>query len=177
MAEGDLSTAIRVAHTLKSVAGTLGAATLQGRAAALEAALRAGQAGADGLAQALAEAVDALMQSLRRWAAEQGVGHELGDADTVTPISSTTNEATAWDRAQWLARWAQVRTLLSEMDPEAAELAARLHQQGKRQGAPDDLVSASLRLCQHAKRFEFDEALPWLDRVVDMSAGWPGPAP
>ncbi len=177
MAEGDLGTAARVAHTLKSVAGTLGASTLQGRAAALESALRAGQPGATGLAQALAEAVDALMDSLRRWATAQGVVHELESADIENPVSGTTPQTTAWDRTQWLAQWAQLRTLLSEMDPEAAELAARLHHQGKRQGAPAELASASLRLCQHAKRFEFDDAQHWLDRVVTLSTDWPGSAP
>jgi HPt (histidine-containing phosphotransfer) domain-containing protein len=44
MAGGDMATAERIAHTLKGVAGNLGASDLQGSAAQLEAALREGAA-------------------------------------------------------------------------------------------------------------------------------------
>jgi len=54
LAAGDIATAERLAHTTKAVSGNVGATLVQDRAAALEAALRAGQ-GASQAAPLLAE--------------------------------------------------------------------------------------------------------------------------
>jgi len=62
MASDDRETAQRLAHTLKGLAGTIGATALQGEAADLEAAIRRGQAG--GPMNARLSAVGTLMRSL-----------------------------------------------------------------------------------------------------------------
>ena len=168
MAQNDLVTAQRLAHTLKSVAGTLCALTLQGRAAALESALRAGQPGAE-QARALGEAVDTLMRDLREWAHRQAPASAATLVCPPTTQLSATPHAVAWSPQRWDEQLSRLRLLLIEMDPEAAEGAAALQHQAAFQGRPPEVLTALLALREHAARFDFDAALQALDHLCATS--------
>jgi two-component system sensor histidine kinase/response regulator len=110
---GDLATAERIAHTLKGVAGNLGATDLQASAAQLETALRTGAQAAD-LAQALDHTAAAL----------QGLILQLKAAPGLVPVSGP-DRATALtveDRAIAQQVVEQIRQMLQEDDAAALDL-------------------------------------------------------
>jgi PAS domain S-box-containing protein len=132
---GDLPTAQRLAHTLKGVAGTLGAVALQQQAAALESALRAGQARqATELAIALAGTLQPLMEGL-----QQGL-EELNEP--LASASSTAVSAAALD---------DLDRLLAELDPDAVQRAEDMVPPGEDLPGWEPVI-------ERIRQFDFDGA-------------------
>jgi CheY-like chemotaxis protein len=152
---GDLATASRLAHTLKGVAGTLGAQDLQASAAALEDALRQGDVTAR-IVRGIGDATDELMQGLDAW-----LGSDPQAAQAHRLLSGPPQAAgvdAAWDDATLRGHLMRLHELLEQMDAESVELASTvLDQLHCRQAAPEHLAAARA-LSAHAARFEFDAA-------------------
>ena len=108
----DWATAERLAHTLKGTAGTIGAATLQGDAAALETALRERQAREviEALMVAPAAELAALVEALAAWLAP------------VAAVPETLGEPAGVDAARLKAEVGRLAQLLGESDSEASDL-------------------------------------------------------
>jgi len=112
-AQGDVALAERLAHTLKGVAGNIGAKPVQAAAGALEKLIREHAAGAEveTARSAVAAVLDPLLVQLRT---------TLGSpaAQTPAPESASTPPV---DPEQVRAAAAQLAKLLSEFDPGAVE--------------------------------------------------------
>ncbi|MEO6856346.1 MAG: response regulator, partial [Rhodoferax sp.] len=108
VAQGDTSTAERLAHTLKGVAGNIGASPLQQAASEVELALRAGDslAAIDTLWQALHSQLTALVDPLR------------SALDSLEQVE----EATATIGADFEATYRQLHDLLQDADSDAVGL-------------------------------------------------------
>jgi signal transduction histidine kinase/DNA-binding response OmpR family regulator/HPt (histidine-containing phosphotransfer) domain-containing protein len=111
LATGERALAERVAHSLKGVAGNVGATRVQAAAARLETVIRDGSASAD-VAAATRELADVLTPVLSQLRAA------LGPAPHETPQPAITGASC--DPAQSLEAAARLTTLLSEFDPAAA---------------------------------------------------------
>jgi signal transduction histidine kinase/CheY-like chemotaxis protein/HAMP domain-containing protein len=118
LAKGDISLAERLAHTLKGVAGNIGAQPVQMAAGALEKFLRdrAATAEVDSARQQVAAALDPLIAKLRT---------TFGSPASAAPMTATSlvpvNPAQARESA------AQLNKLLSEFDPGAADFIEANH--------------------------------------------------
>jgi PAS domain S-box-containing protein len=113
MAQGDVAQAERLAHTLKGVAGNVGAKALQAAAGALEKLIR-GRAPAQEIEQAkqrVATVLDPLLGQLRA---------ALDSATPAAPVPASVPPA-AVDPAQTRDAAAQLAKLLAEFDPGAVE--------------------------------------------------------
>jgi two-component system, sensor histidine kinase and response regulator len=112
LTKGDMPLAERLAHTLKGVAGNIGAKAVQFVAGALEKLIRdQAEAGTMESAQhQLATILDPLLAQLRG---------ALGSAGVATPVPSPTTAAVDPVRAREMT--AQLARLLSEFDPGAAD--------------------------------------------------------
>ena len=110
--QGDSALAERLAHTLKGVAGNIGAKSVQAAAGDLEKAIRTKGAASEinSARQRVATALDPLVAEIQ--SALSLVAPEI-------PVESTT--ATAVDPAQAREAAAQLTKLLSEFDPGAAD--------------------------------------------------------
>ena len=112
LANGDHALAERLAHTLKGVAGNIGAAGVQSAAAALERVIR-DRSNADEVARA-SQRVGAVLAPLAT-----GIRAALGtggsDASAAVPPAAPTSAARSREAA------AQVAALLSDSDPAAGE--------------------------------------------------------
>ncbi|MEE3625147.1 response regulator [Nitrospirillum sp. BR 11752] len=140
---GDTATAERLAHTLKGVAGTIGAGDVQRAAAAVEAALRGGAAPERTVA-ILTPLLEDVAAGIERWLAEDA------PAPAAVPDS---------DPAQAAALMARLRDLLADNDPEAEELAeSNLHLLRAAMPAPraDDFI-------QSVRGFDFSRALELME--------------
>jgi two-component system sensor histidine kinase/response regulator len=105
----DPDTAERLAHTLRGVAGSIGATALQAAAGELESALRAGRPAAE--AQGLLARCTALLEPM-----VAALSAQLpGPATVVAP-------ALVFDAAQFNTVREQLARLMADSDPEAAEL-------------------------------------------------------
>jgi signal transduction histidine kinase/DNA-binding response OmpR family regulator/HAMP domain-containing protein len=111
LATGQRALAERVAHSLKGVAGNIGATQVQAAAARLETVIRDGSATAE-VAAATRELADVLTPVVSELRAA------LGPAAHETPPRVVT--AASCDPAQSLEAAARLTTLLSEFDPAAA---------------------------------------------------------
>ncbi len=138
LARGDTATAERIAHTLKGIAGNVGATGIQNEAAVVEHGIRDGrevEAGLDRLARSLAELIGYLERDL-----PPPVHHEQeepGQAATVVE---------------------RLRRLLIDNDPEAEEVMAEHLELLSRllQGQGDAFIRC-------VRAFDFDKALALLD--------------
>ncbi len=146
---GDRATAERHAHTLKGVAGSLGASALQQAAATVEQGLREGDH-EPALRQPL-QTLQALLAALVN-ALHSAMPNAAPDAPTLTPEQLQSARAVL----------AQIAELLRQDDPQAAEL-WEAH------------ASALRALCPQAARIEtaigafaFDEALALLEPVATV---------
>jgi two-component system sensor histidine kinase/response regulator len=112
-AAGDRALAERLAHTVRGVAGNIGAADVQSAAGALEKSLREGTGGqeVDARARKLAETLDPLVAALRA-AVPTTAPNDRGNAATTSPAPAATVSVVAA---------AGLRALLSELDPDAAD--------------------------------------------------------
>ncbi|HRP22854.1 MAG TPA: response regulator [Thauera sp.] len=154
LAAGDRDTATRIAHTLKSVAASIGAQPLSACAQALESACHAGAPEHD-LAP-FAAAVDAALGPVL-----QGLAH------CTTAPAALTAEPGELDGDAVLAALSQLRRLLARSDTDAVEAMARLRALTDGQDPRVD------RLAQHVTCFDFDNALRLLDAAMaDWLARW-----
>jgi two-component system, sensor histidine kinase and response regulator len=112
LAQGDAALAERLAHTLKGVAGNIGAKAVQAAAGALEKHIRdrAEPSAVESAKQQVAAALDPLIAGMKA---------EVNAPDAAPPSPATT-AATA-DPAQTRAAAAQLLKLLSEFDPGAVD--------------------------------------------------------
>jgi two-component system sensor histidine kinase/response regulator len=112
LAKGDPAVAERLAHTLKGVAGNIGAKTIQAAAGDLEKLIRdrVGAAQLEPAQQKVSAALDPLVEQLRA---------ALGPADAKTPAQPAASAPV--DPAQTREAAAQLSKLLSEFDPGAAD--------------------------------------------------------
>jgi PAS domain S-box-containing protein len=165
IAAGDGPSATREAHTLKGVAGTLGARVVQGHAANLESALRHGASpehaneGLKVLSSALEEAVRAMSALLE----SAGAGHPDGTASApkddagnapATGAPSAQSPALAAD-GELLDR---LEMLMEEDDSEAVDI-FNAHADALRAALGLDIVSA---MGEALRAFEFETALEML---------------
>ncbi|WP_096701420.1 response regulator [Magnetospirillum sp. 15-1] len=148
LAAGDAATAERLAHTLKSIAGNVGACGLQTQAASAEAAIKAG---GDAKAE-LAALEPPLLEMTGR--VERAMAPRAEAADPVVGDAG--------------AVIGQLRALLADSDAEAEELVvANLALLRSALGDRAD------RIARHVGDFDFDKALALLD---DKPAEAPAPA-
>jgi two-component system, sensor histidine kinase and response regulator len=111
LAQGDPALAERLAHTLKGVAGNIGAKPVQAAAGALEKLIRdrAGAAETEPALRQVAAALDPLLAQLRK---------SLPSLESTAPLPTSAAPA---DPAQTRAAAVQLTKLLSEFDPGAVE--------------------------------------------------------
>ena len=111
LAQGDAALAERLAHTLKGVAGNIGAKPVQAAAGVLEKLIRdrAAAAETESALRQVAAALDPLLARLR---------NSLPSPEPTVPLPTSTAPA---DPAQTRAAAAQLTKLLSEFDPGAVE--------------------------------------------------------
>jgi len=151
---GDLPTAQRLAHTLKSVGGAIGAQSLQQRAGALEAALREERLQeAPALLSALHSSLQPLMNSLQTWSA--ALSPPVGPASASQPAAVPPPQ----DPQALQRLMNELQVLLQELDPEAAERAQILASH-----FPPDQVLAQ-NVAQQARDFDFESALQSLQAL------------
>jgi two-component system sensor histidine kinase/response regulator len=112
LAQGDVALAERLAHTLKGVAGNIGAKAVQGAAGGLEKLIRAKAAAAevDAAKQQVAAVLDPLLAQM-----QAALGSPASDASALTATLATVNPAQSREAAAKLIKF------LSEFDPGAAD--------------------------------------------------------
>ena len=147
IALGDTDTATREAHTVKGLAGNIGATQLLARAGAVESALRHGPA--DDLPDALLAMGQALTLVLEQIAAAMGTP---GDA----PPSPVVNLVV--DREALAADLQNLAALLADDDSRAAKVADSITEQLRSVGQG----AAAMQLQKRISRYEFEEALETL---------------
>jgi two-component system sensor histidine kinase/response regulator len=149
LAAEDRETAERIAHTIKGVAGSLGAATVQMAAADLERALKGGASSVEALCDRLANTLSPLVAGLRATFGEPSAGAPTGNQVAIDPgmIRETV---------------VRMSRFLSEFDPAAVEC---LGSDGARFRALFDPETLS-EFEQHVAGYAFTEAQALLDRVA-----------
>ena len=154
LATGDTQTASRLSHTLKGLAGSIGAERLQDAAGALESALNQGElAVLDALLAQVAERLDEVLDAIARLAPEEAVR-----ADGPVEGDGTVDRAALAGHMQELAR------LLKEHDAEAVERIRALREQVP----AADLGKELQQLAQLIGGFEFEKALDDLNAIVSV---------
>ncbi len=151
--QDDLETAARMAHSLKGIGGTIGAASLQAAMASVEGALTEGVSGAalDELVHASSVVLNAVMDELR-------------DIQT-TAANSGVAEVTTKGRSQVPEnldeRFVEIRSRLSDYDTESENLIDDL----LRQPLNPTLKPQVEKLRSLASRYEYEAAVDWLDKL------------
>jgi HPt (histidine-containing phosphotransfer) domain-containing protein len=145
----DRATAERMAHTIKGVAGSLGAGAVQAAAAELERAVKEGSSAAGALCDNLATMLSPLVAGLRV---------ALGEPPSV---KASENQA-AIDPAMIRETVVRMTRFLSEFDPAAVEC---LGSDGARFRALFDPATLS-EFEQHVAGYAFTEAQALLDRAA-----------
>ena len=148
LARGEKDTAQRLAHTIKGLAGTIGAGELNKTAAMLESALKSGHGGDDygGLIDGLEQAITPVLEGLARLGSgreETKPLVEAADRDTINGLLD------------------ELAVLLEDMDPESEDKAVEL------QTALGGTVDRALvkDLVRRVSGFEFDEAQEVLGQI------------
>ena len=174
LAQGDVACVHRMAHTLKSVAGALGARTLERQAMALESICKASsgapQAEIFAAAAGLEHALDPLLANLRH--ALQGesatglAGHEPDlfaskvMQDSALPAVVDV-DVLASEEAQALMQ--RLRLLMKDLDPDSGPIAEELAR------IIGHVWPGAWQLAQKAAAFEFDAALLTLEQLQALS--------
>ena len=146
---GDMNTAIRIAHTLKTVFGTLSHVQLNGAFAGLEQALKTGIKAAP-LAQRLAELsepFESVMADIRNWSSHRATSNDR-QVDGPPITSADFNELVQ-----------RLEMLLNDFSPDSIAVAESLAMHL----SDDHLASA---LVDHARQYEFDDALELLRQAT-----------
>ncbi|AVS85560.1 hybrid sensor histidine kinase/response regulator, partial [Paracidovorax avenae] len=158
---GERGVAERLAHTLKSVAGNIGAIPLAHAAHQLEQALRADGAGSDVSAQALVvcDRLDALLLGLAQWRLA-GAQPGAAQAGAAAPADASDGGTGAAQQSALT----QLCTLLRADDPGAVEF---LQQQAVllRRALGPGFVAAET----HIRDFDFEHALAVIDAPPEPS--------
>ena len=156
---GDQPLAERLAHTLKGVAGNIGAEAVQASASALEHGIRTRQARSDieGLLAATAAALAAVLLALAPWLRPSTAAAAGGDTGHADP-------------AQRNRACAELRTLLASDDAAALE-----HLERDSALLLQACGEAFTAIRQAAAEFDFGQALALLDEAVAQSAGSTAP--
>jgi CheY-like chemotaxis protein/HPt (histidine-containing phosphotransfer) domain-containing protein len=153
LAAGDRDQAIRLAHSLKSSAGTLGLLALQRAAEMLEMALRE---------QAGEERIEAM---------HRAASHALDQAgrlieEVISASEKLPSEAAETDANPLLTKLNLLRLLIEDADTDAAlqcrELAERL---------PPEQASLGKSLVDYAESYEFPKALTVIDKLIAIQQG------
>ncbi len=144
--EGDIALAQRVAHTLKGIAGSIGATSLLAVVVALDAALTNQQGDYQGLCDELGEALSPLMLSLEQLSPPARPAPQHGDGQSIN--------TQVLDDIKALAQ------LLEEMSPDAEDVVERIVQ-----NLPTSLLSQGEALHTLVSEFEFDEAAECLQQI------------
>jgi signal transduction histidine kinase/CheY-like chemotaxis protein len=147
---GDVEGAVRTAHSLKGIAGTIGLLELQAAAGRLEAAVRDDQ-GEDKERESYTATLQALEQSL----------HLI---DQVINNPSTPAEPSKADHpGEVLSRLKMLRMLVADADTDAArhcrELAGVL---------PRDHASLGKKLVEQTESYDFPKALTTVDALIEL---------
>jgi signal transduction histidine kinase/CheY-like chemotaxis protein/HAMP domain-containing protein len=150
LAAGDHATAERLAHTVKGVAGNLGAGGVQAAAGALEQAIAGREDGGriEALRQRLADELEALLGRLRP---ALGAGPTAAGPAPAPPIDPETRERLV----------AEMRKQLSEFDPAAADF-LDAHREAFRSLLAGDAFAEFER---HVQGYAFSEAQLLLERA------------
>ncbi|HEY0661812.1 MAG TPA: response regulator [Lysobacter sp.] len=146
----DAEAPLRMAHTLKGTAGSIGAVGVQAAAAALEAACQDPLPDADieACLQRVADELRPVLEGLQAWPDE-----------SVPPATPT---APALDPAELAPRLDRLKTLLAESDAEAIRLLAELIDQLR----GNALGTALKPVARDLDAFLFEEALEKLKQIV-----------
>jgi two-component system sensor histidine kinase/response regulator len=158
LAQDETALALREAHTLRGLAGTVGAVHLQTLASALEEALRGGRENAGEvqvLLDQLQSALEALVQALQSW-------RQLAPASDGTQPRAAGNGPGSFDRLLQ-----NLQALLQRDDPSALEFLKDNRQ------ALDAVFGKALKdLESPIERFDFESALSvlraWMERPPEM---------
>jgi len=150
VATGDQAGAVRIAHSLKTVFGTLGGTQLNQQFAVIERELKDQlPESADGLLAGVAQPFEQIMAELMAWAPKESTTSI--DLETLVDVPKLTEHAFA-------ERVDALRDALSSFSADAANLARDL--------APHvEDPSVARRLVEQTELFEFDQALDLLSQV------------
>jgi HPt (histidine-containing phosphotransfer) domain-containing protein len=143
----------RLAHTLKTVAGTLAAAELQRSASALEMVLRRGEHGqAEEILTRLRSVMEPLMAGLARW---------LHQEESASAAATPVDDANAGDPlvSSRRAQAQRLLQLLEELDPQAHEEALELAK-----GLPAEHPAHAV--ASAAAGYDFDTARTLLEKLI-----------
>jgi len=159
----DPETATRLAHTVKGVAGNIGARSLHLAAADLDAALRQAQTeNIPGLLDAFSEALDLVLNSI--------ADLELREPDAAGARLSAQPVPESMDRDRVLSLLSELREFLEEDDTRAVRTLEAL-----REALPAGIAEGELTdLEKHIEGYAFEEALETLTEVaqaLDESLG------
>ncbi|MDC0325639.1 response regulator, partial [bacterium] len=139
--EGDLDTAQRLAHTIKGIAGTIGAESMQRQAENLEEEINKGQQdGLTGLIDQLEKVMSPVMKGLSTLASKDTSGDQV-----INPVSVK----------DLIKELDQLSTLVENMDPEAEDGMRKLAKALKGKTDPVTLRKASSQI----SGFDFEAAL------------------
>ncbi len=150
---GDITGALRLAHTLKGLAGSIGATALQESAAALE---KASQEPVD--AELTRDALARVSEKL------QSLIEALGVLDTQSAVKHGSETV---DKEMFLPLLHEIRRLLEEDDTEALECAQRLKQFEGIDAYAKELDEVTKKIESYA----FEEALDVLNRSIRTIEG------
>jgi two-component system sensor histidine kinase/response regulator len=156
LASGDREGLERVAHTVKGVAGNIGAASVQMAAAAVESLVR-GPAPETAIRSAVAELAAALNPMVAQLSAALGAPEAL-----VAPAAIAPDGSSRVDQEHTRKVASQVKQLLLDADPDAIDLIKA--NQGELRSAFE--AAAWERFLRHVAAFAFTEAVVELDRAV-----------
>jgi CheY-like chemotaxis protein len=153
--DDDPETATRLAHTVKGVAGNIGAQDLHLAAADLEAALRQAQTeNLSGLLEAFSESLDLVLNSIADF--------ELKDRDTAETQRSAQPVPESMDRDRVLSLLSQLREFLEEDDTRAVRTLETLREVLPAGIAEDKLTDLEKQI----GGYDFEEALETLAEIA-----------
>ncbi len=151
LAKDDLNTAERIAHTVKGVAGNIGAGGLQEKATELDEALKGEQeARYEALLAGFDEALQALTSALEKAGLEGEEAEEDATAGEIPPE--------------------ELRRLLNELEPNLKrrqpKRCAPILEEIARYTLPEKYAGDLGELARHIKRYKFKEAKEVFDRLI-----------
>lgn len=165
----EFDTAQHLAHTLKGVAGTIGATFIQQRAASIEAALREGRHEAlQALGRELQQAFEPVRTGLQNWLEQARLDGTASSANrpngTADPLSQVGEPAATPKAVHTLIRELELR--LRNMDLEAADLMPELVRHLSAFSPKHRTLAETLH--QHARNLDFEQALDSLKQLTDQ---------
>ena len=168
LAAGEHEAAERTAHSLKGVAGTIGAGELQQRAQGLETAIKEGTAEVDTLLASVEEELTRMVVAIR---GVLGVG---GDAEMDAAQSVDVDELAIERLPELINKLESHKAKVEELSStltinEVEEFAGELRALGQEYGYPP-LMSWGERLAQHAGSFEMDRMANALQHYPQLIA-------